>query len=495
MSQTRMFSDFKVGDTAVFEQSFSAQDFAAFAALSGDHNPLHHDAAYASESEFEKTIVPMHMTMAPMSRIAGMIFPGDPSLYLGHDIRSALPVFYGDKLVYSAQIVSINPTLRTLTIRLLVCRDAEVVLDAQMRVMSRLESWEPQAAASGYNSPAPDQVLITGATGEIGTAIAMTLARRGCNLLLVDRGAGAKRDALASALQGVTGADQTIEHLTADLARPSDVAALCADLSARADVAKVIHTASPPLSASLEDLVQVNYAALRDISQAVAAGMLHRQSGHVVSLGSVATERVIPDWEDYSAVKAMAAQFTTRLDKTYAAYGVRGLTVLSGLVATAYSADVQGDAPAMLPQELAEKIATLVYDDAASRSALVEWSGSRSGDYGFHEPSTGPVARAAAPTQAAATAPVAAVGTGGGLADQIDDILRTRLRLPADTQLAGGGVGVTQGWDSLRHIELVLELEQAFGIRYTAQDMEKVMMYDALVTITQDRVASGGGQS
>ena len=78
MTEQNEFSNFKVGDLAVFQQSFAQEEFADFARLSGDHNPLHHDATYAADSEFERPIVPMHMTIAPLSRIAGMIFPGDP---------------------------------------------------------------------------------------------------------------------------------------------------------------------------------------------------------------------------------------------------------------------------------------------------------------------------------------------------------------------------------------------------------------------------------
>lgn len=492
MTQTHNFADFQVGDFAIFDKRFDADAFAAFSDLSGDANPLHHDAAYAAASEFEKPIVPMHMTMAPMSRIAGMIFPGDPSLYLGHEIRSSLPVFYGDQMTYSAQVIAINPTLRTLTIRVLVCRDADVVLDAEMRVMSRVETWEATANASDHRDLPVGYVLITGATGEIGTALSLAAAHRGCNLLLVDRGAGTKRTALADVLKPVLIKGQQVVHLTADLADADAVTGLCADLVKRGDVAHVIHAASPPLDASLGDLVQVNFAALRDISQAVLPSMLIRQGGQVVNIGTVATERVIAGWENYSAVKAMTTQFVTRFDKSHATFGVRGLNVIAGLVATAYSADVQGDSPAMLPQELADHVMALTLDDHAGQSVMVEWNDQRAGQYGF---STGSIHGGLAPVAAAGVvaegaAPVASLG--GDVADQISNILRNRLRLPADASLAGGGVGITQGWDSLRHIELVLELEGAFNIRYNAQDMEKVMMYDALVTVTKDRVGQAG---
>ncbi|MBL4898008.1 MAG: SDR family NAD(P)-dependent oxidoreductase, partial [Colwellia sp.] len=393
----KTFSDFQIGDIAVFEQSFSPKDFIAFSQLSGDQNPLHHDANYAAASAFEQTIVPVHMTLAPLSRIAGMIFPGDPSLYLGHEVRSILPVFYGQTLSYSAKIIALNAELRALTIRVLVIRGAEVVLEAEMRVMSRLESWEC-AEPSLCLAPSPAVSLVTGATGEIGTALAVVLARRGQNLVLVDRGPGKKRDALAQALKQAGGREVQIDFVTADLNVPQQVSELSAYLTARGDVACVFHSASPPLDAPLQNLVQVNYAALQQMSEAVLPAMLLRQQGVLAHIGSVATERVIPNWHNYSAAKAMAGQFLTGFDKSHSEYGARGLSILSGLVATEYSASVQGSAPAMLPQELAEAVVEVALDDRAGRAMMIEWNTRRAGSLGFHHnpPAPAPVAVAQA---------------------------------------------------------------------------------------------------
>lgn len=487
---TRTFSDFRVGDLAVFEQSFSAEDFRAFAKLSGDFNPLHHDAVYAERSEFSRPIVPMHMTMAPLSRIAGMIFPGDPSLYLGHELRSIMPVLYDDRLTYSARVVAINPTLRTLTLRVLVARGAEVVMDAEMRVMSRLESW-PVAADLPDLTPPAGSALITGATGEIGAALAMNLARRGLDLVLVDRGPGEKRAALTKAVAPLMAPGRKLENLTADLADPAAVSRLCGRLAEGRDVTAVFHTASPPLDAPLPSLVQVNYAALQQISQAVIPGMLMRQRGVVATIGSVATERVIPGWHDYSAVKAMAGQFLTAFDKTYSEFGLRGLTILSGLVATSYSASIQRSAPAMLPQELAEHVVKFALDDRAGNAMMIEWSGSRAGRLGFHtdRPAGAAMATSPAGDTSASSAESAATPAAGDLDARIADVVLGRLRLPAGSSLEGGGVGATPGWDSLRHIEIVLELETVFGIRYGAGEVEKMLTYDALVAFTRALVA------
>ena len=486
---TSDFGQFRTGDLAVFRQQFSRAEFEAFAALSGDRNPLHHDAAYAEASEFGRPIVPLHMTAAPLSRIAGMIFPGDPSLYLGHELRSMLPVFYGDELTYSARVDAVNPALRTLGLRVLVIRGAEVVAEARMQVMAREERWTPVAAAPDLAPPRPAS-LVTGATGEIGTALALTLARRGDDLVLIDRGAGPKRAALAEALKPHLGQGQQVTHLAADLTDPQEVESLCTTLADMGCVTALYHVASPPLDAALSDLVQVNYAALERLAAAVRPAMLVRQEGVVVSIGSVATERAIPGWEHYSAAKAMAAQFLGTLDRRGREFGLRGLTVLSGLVATGYSASAQGSSPAMAPQELAEAVVEAATDPATGPALMVEWSGTRPGAYGFHDPAPrarpAPTAAAPAAETAAETAPEA--GTGAALEERIAALLRAQLRLPAGTDLSGGGVGATPGWDSLRHIELILGLEQALGVQYGAADMDRMLTFRDLVAVTRSKL-------
>ncbi len=497
MTQIRHFSDFKLGDSVTFVKSFEKGDFEGFTSLSGDRNPLHWDENYAANSEIGKTIVPLHMTLAPLSMIAGMIFPGDPSLYLGHDARSILPVFYGDSLRYSAKIKAINPALRMLTIRVLVSRGTDVVLDATMRVQSRLEQWPAPADKIGDENK-PRRALITGASGEIGRALALSLVKRGWNLLLQDRGTPSKREALQHSIAPLTAEGQSVHYVSADLQKPDDLASLCKTAEDLDDIALVLHVASPPTDASVEDLVQVNYTALKQLSIAAIPAMLARQEGAVVSLNSIATERVVPGWSDYSAAKAMAAQYTSSFHKTYHGVGVNGLTVLAGLVATAYSQDYRGDMPAMLPQELAESVLRLAIDKQAGGAVVIEWNAQRSGSIGFHEPaalSVGPAAPQGAATGTSTPDATAAAASGAGkdLAYRTAEIVRSRLGLADQSLLVGGGLGATPGWDSLRHIEIVLDLEEKLGIRFGSGDMEKMSTFSDLLAISAARLSDGRG--
>ena len=46
------FREISIGDEFRLERTFSPEDVDEFARLSGDHSPLHVDAAYAAQTEF-----------------------------------------------------------------------------------------------------------------------------------------------------------------------------------------------------------------------------------------------------------------------------------------------------------------------------------------------------------------------------------------------------------------------------------------------------------
>ena len=48
----KSFEEFRVGDTATFSKTVSEADVLLFAAVSGDHYPLHVDAEYAKTTRF-----------------------------------------------------------------------------------------------------------------------------------------------------------------------------------------------------------------------------------------------------------------------------------------------------------------------------------------------------------------------------------------------------------------------------------------------------------
>ena len=130
----KKFSDFYIGQIAIFKKVFVEDDFKKFLELSGDENSLHWDKGYAKKTTFKRPIVPLQLSTAPLSRVAGMIFPGEPSLFLTNNVKAIKPIFYKDEIIYSAKIISISLSTKILGIRVLAIRSEEIVIDAFIKV-------------------------------------------------------------------------------------------------------------------------------------------------------------------------------------------------------------------------------------------------------------------------------------------------------------------------------------------------------------------------
>jgi NAD(P)-dependent dehydrogenase (short-subunit alcohol dehydrogenase family) len=248
----------------------------------------------------------------------------------------------------------------------------------------------------------------------------------------------------------------------------------------------VIHAASPGLQAPLEQLVAVNYLAFRQLAGVALPGMLARQKGRLLLIGSTAMLRGLVGWEDYAAAKTMAGGWVAAQDSRFSPYGVRGLLLMPGYVASRFSDGLREGAAALLPQEVAAEAADMV--EAPKDLAAVMEVGQRvSGSFGFFS-SRQPVAPAnesVSRTDATSSSHPENARSSGA----VTDVLRRILHLPPGAELSGGGLGATPGWDSLRQIEIILALESEFGIRFTSTELTELTRVDTLLDACQRKIS------
>jgi 3-oxoacyl-[acyl-carrier protein] reductase len=115
--QDRHFESFQVGETASFVVEITRDDVTSFANLTGDHNPLHMDQAYAATTDYKKPIVHGLLVAAPISTLAGHLLPGKRCLLLEVSTKFLRPVFPGDRLTYDAIITHISLATRVLKVQ------------------------------------------------------------------------------------------------------------------------------------------------------------------------------------------------------------------------------------------------------------------------------------------------------------------------------------------------------------------------------------------
>ena len=103
-----------VGQSA--EQSFEVTDarVRAFAEVSGDHNPVHLDEAYAKTSVFRGRVAHGMLLGGFISAVLGERLPGPGSMYLGQTLEFLQPVRIGDTVVVRVAVTAIEGRHATL---------------------------------------------------------------------------------------------------------------------------------------------------------------------------------------------------------------------------------------------------------------------------------------------------------------------------------------------------------------------------------------------
>lgn len=88
----------KVGDSAEITRTIEQSDVHAFADVTGDHNPVHVDEAFAQTTRFGRTIAHGMLTASLISAVLANKLPGEGSVYLGQTLQFIGPVFPGDQI-------------------------------------------------------------------------------------------------------------------------------------------------------------------------------------------------------------------------------------------------------------------------------------------------------------------------------------------------------------------------------------------------------------
>jgi short-subunit dehydrogenase len=195
------------------------------------------------------------------------------------------------------------------------------------------------AASTRDAAPILRRILITGASGALGGALAIRLAGPGTQLLLWGR-AAARLEAVASQCRAA-GAVVAVEQV--DQADPESArqAALAADerfgpiddallVAGQGDAVPASMIVEP--AAQVARLVIVNFAAPAALAAALATRMATRGRGRILLVGSAAAFHALPHAASYAGSKAGLARFAEALRLAVAPLGVAVTLVSPGFI-------------------------------------------------------------------------------------------------------------------------------------------------------------------
>ncbi|MDQ6434498.1 SDR family NAD(P)-dependent oxidoreductase [Mesorhizobium sp. LHD-90] len=221
-------------------------------------------------------------------------------------------------------------------------------------------------------------VLITGATGNLGRAVAEAFSKEGARLALVGSrkesieraygGLAAEHLALAADLSDANAAAGVVAEVEGAFGR---IDAVCA-IAGAFDMGGPVHVAPPELAARM---MTVNVATMVNVVRAAVPGMIARKSGKIVTVGSTAALKGAAGMGAYTASKSAVMRLTETMAAELRGDGINVNCVLPSTIDTPENRAAMPKADFskwVKPAELAAVVAFLCSDGAkAMHGALV----------------------------------------------------------------------------------------------------------------------------
>ncbi|MEU0571667.1 SDR family NAD(P)-dependent oxidoreductase [Nonomuraea sp. NPDC005983] len=178
-------------------------------------------------------------------------------------------------------------------------------------------------------------VLVTGATGGIGTAVVAALASADHRVIAVGKDAGRLRALAATATR-------TVE---ADLARPDTLAAALDGidtLDGLVHCAGVAHVAAvgDTRTETWQETLAVNVVSAAEVTR-LTLPALRRSRGHVILVNASPGMTGVPRWSAFVGSKAALRELADSLREEEAGNGVRVTTVYPAATATEHLRDIR----------------------------------------------------------------------------------------------------------------------------------------------------------
>ncbi|MGX5805508.1 SDR family oxidoreductase [Bradyrhizobium sp. Arg314] len=192
--------------------------------------------------------------------------------------------------------------------------------------------------------------LLTGGLGSLGRAQAVTLARAGARVLVLDRPDIADGPKIVEALAGEAGGD--IAYVGCDLNHLAEAEAAVAALAQREDgidilinnAALIINRPFEEFSLTeYEDQIRVNSSAAFALARACAPGMKAKGYGKIVNFCSITLNGRWDGYVPYVASKGAMLGLTKSLARELGPHGIRVNAVSPGAVVSEAEERVFGD--------------------------------------------------------------------------------------------------------------------------------------------------------
>lgn len=130
------FEDLSTGQAVEHTRVVGESDIAAFAAVSGDDNPVHLDAAFAAETPFKERIAHGMLTASYISALIGTRLPGPGAIYVSQTLNFKRPVRIGDEVTTRVEIAALDAAKARATFACACTVNGKAVLEGEAVVIA-----------------------------------------------------------------------------------------------------------------------------------------------------------------------------------------------------------------------------------------------------------------------------------------------------------------------------------------------------------------------
>lgn len=233
------------------------------------------------------------------------------------------------------------------------------------------------------------RALITGGTKGIGAAIAIDLARQGCDVAVNGRN---DDDFSAHVQQAITGLGRNCVTIVADVARPDEVDRCVREAEdALGGINILVHSAGGSAFGTIDECSPELWKSCFDVHVHAAYYLCRRAlptirkggAGAIILISSVAGIRGVPSHIAYGTAKGAILQFTRCLARDEADNNIRVNCIAPGIIRTRFHDSMTPEAKAHnlavriplhregTPEQVADAVRLLVTNDFITGELLV----------------------------------------------------------------------------------------------------------------------------
>ena len=126
------FDELYIGQKEGFEVNVTDKMQEMFKEISGDVNPLHCDNDFAKQRGFKDRVIYGMLSSSFYSRLAGVYLPGENCLFQEADIQFNKPVYVGDKLSITGEIIEKQDLYKRIVVKAKITVNDKTVSRAKL---------------------------------------------------------------------------------------------------------------------------------------------------------------------------------------------------------------------------------------------------------------------------------------------------------------------------------------------------------------------------